>query len=70
METLAFPLSVTMQRSNTEVVSVSIGIFDYGYLVTTRVLHNNDGFQSNTSQYWHVLRGSVTNNSAWIRIGY
>jgi hypothetical protein len=29
METLAFPLLVTMQRNNTGVVSVSMGIFDY-----------------------------------------
>jgi hypothetical protein len=35
METLAFLLLVTMQRNNTGVVSVSMGIFDYGYLVTT-----------------------------------
>jgi hypothetical protein len=35
METLAFLLLVTMQRNNTGVVSVSMGIFDYGYVVTT-----------------------------------
>jgi hypothetical protein len=35
METLAFLLLVTMQRNNTGVVSVSMGMFDYGYLVTT-----------------------------------
>jgi hypothetical protein len=52
METLAFPLFVTMQRNSTGVVSVSMGIFDYGYLVTTRVLHSNDGLRSNTSQYF------------------
>jgi hypothetical protein len=34
METLVFLLLVTMQRNNTRVVSVSMGIFDYGYLVT------------------------------------
>jgi hypothetical protein len=27
-------------------------LFDYGYLVTTRVLHSNDGLRSNTSQYF------------------
>jgi hypothetical protein len=51
METLAFLLLVTMQRNNTGVVSVSMELFDYGYLVTTRVLHINDGLRSNTSQY-------------------
>jgi hypothetical protein len=51
METLAFPLLVTMQRNNTGVVSVSMELFDYGYLVTTRLLHSNDGLRSNTSQY-------------------
>jgi hypothetical protein len=35
METLAFLLLVTMQRNNTGVVSVSMEIFDYVYLVTT-----------------------------------
>jgi hypothetical protein len=35
METLAFLLSVTMQRNNTGVMSVSIELFDYGCLVTT-----------------------------------
>jgi hypothetical protein len=35
METLAFLLLVTMQRNNTGLVSISMGIFDYGYLVTT-----------------------------------
>jgi hypothetical protein len=35
METLAFLLLVTIQRDNAGVVSVSMGIFDYGYLVTT-----------------------------------
>jgi hypothetical protein len=35
METLAFQLLVTMQRSNTGVVSVSMEIFNYSYLVTT-----------------------------------
>jgi hypothetical protein len=35
MQTLAFLLLATMQRNNTGVVSVSMGIFDYGYLVTT-----------------------------------
>jgi hypothetical protein len=35
METLAFPLLVTMQRNNTGVVSVSMEIFDYGRLVKT-----------------------------------
>jgi hypothetical protein len=38
METLAVLLLVTMQRNNTGVVSVSMGLFGYG-------------FQSNTSQY-------------------
>jgi hypothetical protein len=37
MEKLTFPLLVTMQRNNTGVVSVSMGIFDYGYLVMTRL---------------------------------
>jgi hypothetical protein len=50
METLAFLLLVTMQRNNTGVVSVFTELFDYGYLVMTRVLHSNDGLQSNTSQ--------------------
>jgi hypothetical protein len=35
METLAFPLLVTIQRNNTVVVSVSMEILRYGYLVTT-----------------------------------
>jgi hypothetical protein len=35
METPAFLLLVTMQRNNAGVVSVSMGIFDYGYLETT-----------------------------------
>jgi hypothetical protein len=34
METLAF-LLFTMQRNNTGVVTVSVRIYDYGYLVTT-----------------------------------
>jgi hypothetical protein len=34
VEALAFLLLVTMQRNNTGVVSVSMGIFDYGYVVT------------------------------------
>jgi hypothetical protein len=51
METLAFLLLVSMQRNNAGVVSVSMELFDYGYLVTTRVLHINDGLRSNTSQY-------------------
>jgi hypothetical protein len=51
METLAFLLLVTMQRNNTGVVSVFMELFDYDYLVTTRVLHSNDGLRSNTSQY-------------------
>jgi hypothetical protein len=35
MGTLAFLLLVTMQRNKTGVLSVSMEIFDYGYLVTT-----------------------------------
>jgi hypothetical protein len=35
METLALLSLVTMQRNNTGVVSVSMGIYDYGYLVAT-----------------------------------
>jgi hypothetical protein len=54
METLAFLLLVTMQRNNTGVVSVSMELFNYGYLVTTRVLPSNDGLQSNTSLYVYV----------------
>jgi hypothetical protein len=49
METLTFLMLVTMQRNNTGVVSVSMELFDYGYLVTTRVLHSNDSLRSNTS---------------------
>jgi hypothetical protein len=30
--------------------------FDYGYLVTTRVLHSNDRLRSNTSQLYILLR--------------
>jgi hypothetical protein len=52
MGTLAFPLLLTMQSNNTVVVSVSMELFDYGYLVMTRVLHSNDGLWSNTSQYF------------------
>jgi hypothetical protein len=48
METLVFLLLVTMERNNTGMASVSMELFDYGYLVTTRVLHSNDGFRSNT----------------------
>jgi hypothetical protein len=33
------------------VVSVSMELFDHGYVVTTRVLHSNDGLRSNTSHY-------------------
>jgi hypothetical protein len=55
METLAFLMLVTMQRNNTGVVSVSMELFDYGYLVTTRVLHSNDGLRSNTS-YCSLLK--------------
>jgi hypothetical protein len=54
METLAYLLLVTMQRNNTRVVSVSMELFEYGYLVTTRVLHSNDGLLSNTSQYIYI----------------
>jgi hypothetical protein len=54
METLAFLLLLTMQRKNTGVVSVSKGIFYCGYLVTKRMLHSNDGLQSNTSQYIYI----------------
>jgi hypothetical protein len=49
METLAFLLLVAMQRNNTGVVSISMELFDYGYLVVTRVLHSNNGLWSNTS---------------------
>jgi hypothetical protein len=35
METLAFLLLVTMQRNNAGMVSVSMELFNYGYLVTT-----------------------------------
>jgi hypothetical protein len=38
--------------------------FDHGYLVTTRVLHSNDGLQSNTSQY--ILNGKLNNIIATI----
>jgi hypothetical protein len=55
METLAFLLLVTMQRNNTGVVSVSVELFDYSYLVMTRVLHSNDGLQLNTSQYYDII---------------
>jgi hypothetical protein len=51
METLAFLLLVTMQWNNTGLASISMELFDYGYLVTTRVLHVNDGLRSNVSQY-------------------
>jgi hypothetical protein len=51
METLALLLLVAMQRNNTGVVSVSMGLFDYDYLVTTRRLHSKDDLRSNTSQY-------------------
>jgi hypothetical protein len=44
METLAFPLLVTMQRNNIGVVSVSME------LLRLR-LPSNDGLKSNTSQY-------------------
>jgi hypothetical protein len=49
--TLAVLLLVTMQRDNTAVVSISMELFDYGYLVTTRVLHSNHGLRLNTSHY-------------------
>jgi hypothetical protein len=51
METLAFLLLVTMQSNNTGVMSVSMELFDYDYLVATRVLHSNDGLRPNTAQY-------------------
>jgi hypothetical protein len=37
--------------NSTGVVSVSMKLFDNGYVVTTRVLHSNDSPRSNTSQY-------------------
>jgi hypothetical protein len=51
METLAFPLLVTVQRNNTGVVSVSME------LLRLR-LPSNDGLQSNTSQYVYDVRTS------------
>jgi hypothetical protein len=42
-------------RNSTGVVSVSMETFDHGYVVTTRVLHSNDGPRSNTSQYKNIL---------------
>jgi hypothetical protein len=47
METLAFLLLVTMQRNNTGVVSASMELLQLR-------LPSNDGFQSNTSQYFDV----------------
>jgi hypothetical protein len=47
-------LLVTMQRNNTGEVSASMEPLDHGYLVTTRVLHSNDGLRSNTSQYIYI----------------
>jgi hypothetical protein len=50
METLAFLLLVTMHRNNTGVVSVSMGIFDYGYLVATafRQTRHNTNYTTNS----------------------
>jgi hypothetical protein len=59
METLAFLMLVTIQRNTTGVVSASMELFDYGYLVTTRVLHSNDGLQLNASHY-HLADHIVT----------
>jgi hypothetical protein len=65
--TLCFLLYITLGRPNRkpnfttvgyhatrqyQVVSVSMEPFDHGYLVTSRVLHSNDGLRSNTSQYY------------------
>jgi hypothetical protein len=38
-------------RNSTGVMSVSMETFDHGCIVTTSVLHSNDGLRLNTSQY-------------------
>jgi hypothetical protein len=38
--------------NSTGVVSISMELFNHGYVVTTRVLHSNNGPRSNTSQYY------------------
>jgi hypothetical protein len=51
METLAFLLLVTMQCNNTGVVSLSMGIFFYGYVVTTAFSQTRHNMK-----YWHKCR--------------
>jgi hypothetical protein len=36
------------------VVSVPMETFDHGYVITTKVLHSNDGPRSNTPQYIYI----------------
>jgi hypothetical protein len=55
MGTLAFLLLATIQHNNTGVVSVSMEIFNYGYVVTTKVFNSNDGLRSNKKK--NKLRG-------------
>jgi hypothetical protein len=40
-------------------------LFDHGYLVTTRVLHSNDGLRSNTSQYLSLKVKSINRLKYW-----
>jgi hypothetical protein len=54
-KTLAFLLFVAMQRNSTGPASVSMEVFNCGFLATTRPftlwLPSNDGIRPNTSQY-------------------
>jgi hypothetical protein len=66
METLAFPLLVTKQRNNTGVVSVSMGIFDYGCLVTTAFSQTRYNIRLNTIQNLVVaLKGRPDAKTIW-----
>jgi hypothetical protein len=61
METLAFPLLVTMQRKNTGVVSLSME------LLRLR-LPSNDGLQSNTSQYYPTVFATLSSLSPLLHL--
>jgi hypothetical protein len=57
METLAFLLLVSMQRNNTGVVSISMGIFDYGYLVTTTFSQTRHNI---IEPFWYIEEHTTT----------
>jgi hypothetical protein len=69
METLAFLLLVTMQHNNTGVVSVSMGIFYYGYLVTIRVLHSNEGLSQTCHNIMGICKHMTILIHHWVTFG-